>query len=270
MLEITFPNFTWISLSRSELSTNVEPVQCRLQALSNKDSSSGLLDLHVQDLLNDTLPSHFDYTADYDLLIFRRLTVGAAATSSRSALSTIQADTSPVAFVVMDKVVLSVHPEDCAVRDAFAKRLESTPQSRQPTSSAELMLRMVNQMVDAYLDLRRDLTKTLDYWQELLLSQSKRFSGWSALLEVRTRLRQLDDTCEDQRAAVQEWIDELDTWTTASSSAQALRENELLTVRSRDVLEHIERVAHHVRRLEETLETISQSKAIAPTTLCEP
>ncbi len=250
MLEITFPHFTWLSLARSELATHLDAVQERLQALSGV----ALVDLHVSDLLNDALPSHFDYTAEYDLLVFRRLTIGGA----KAAAKLINIDTSPVAFVVLDKVILSVHPEDCAVRDSFAQRLKDTPASRQPTNSADLMLRMVNQMVDAYLDLRRDLTKTLDHWQALLLSPTKRFSDWDALLAARMRLHQLDDTCEDQRAAVQEWIDELDTWTTAATDPSTVRENDLLKVRSRDVLEHIERVAHHVRRLEQTIETAIQ------------
>jgi magnesium transporter len=213
-----------------------------------------LVDLHVSDLLNEALPSHFDYTADYDLLVFRRLTVGGAKATARL----INIDTSPVSFVVLDKVILSVHPEDCAVRDSFAQRLKDTPASRQPSNPADLMLRMVNQMVDAYLDLRRDLTKTLDHWQALLLSPTKRFGDWNALLAARMRLHQLDDTCEDQRAAVQEWIDELDTWIATSTDAAALRDKDLLKVRSRDVLEHIERVAHHVRRLEQTIETAIQ------------
>lgn len=250
MLETTFPQFTWLSLPRSELAANIEVVQNRLQALSGV----ALVDLHVNDLLNDALPSHFDYTADYDLLVFRRLTVGGVEADAEL----INIDTSPVAFVVFDKVVLSVHPEDCAVRNSFAQRLGGTPASRQPMSPADLMLRMVNQMVDTYLDLRRDLSKTLEHWQALLLSPTKRFSDWDALLGARMRLHQLDDTCEDQRAAVQEWIDELDTWTTASTDAPTVRENDLLKVRSRDVLEHIERVAHHVRRLEQTLETAIQ------------
>ena len=37
-----------------------------------------------------------------------------------------------------------------------------------------------------------------------------------------------------------------------------LRELDLLKVRSRDVLEHIERVVHHVRRLEQSTETVVQ------------
>jgi magnesium transporter len=245
MLEHTFPTYTWLSLSRSEFAASIDAVQNRLAALS----AVPLLDLHVSDLLNAALPSHFDYTADYDLLVFRRLTVG----TSKTTAQLVNLDTAPVAFAVFDKVVLSVHPDDCAVRDAFAERLKSTHASRQPNSPADLMLRMVNQMVDAYLDLRRDLTQTLDHWQAALLSQSKRFDNWDALLSARMRLHHLDDICEDQRAAVQEWLDELDTWTSSTSPADLLRETDLLKVRSRDVLEHIERVANHVRRLEQPM-----------------
>ncbi len=47
-----------------------------------------------------------------------------------------------------------------------------------------------------------------------------------------------------------EWPDEPD--------AQLRRERELLRVRSRDVLEHVERVLSHVRRLEQSAETAVQ------------
>ena len=38
-----------------------------------------VVDLHVSDLLNNQLPSHYDYTSWYDLLVFRRLAAGRAA-----------------------------------------------------------------------------------------------------------------------------------------------------------------------------------------------
>ena len=37
-----------------------------------------------------------------------------------------------------------------------------------------------------------------------------------------------------------------------------MKEHEILKVRSRDVLEHIDRVVHHVRRLEQSIETAVQ------------
>jgi Mg2+ and Co2+ transporter CorA len=129
--------------------------------------------------------------------------------------------------------------------------------ARLPLSAAELMLRMLNHMVDSYLDLRRLLTRQLGTLQAQLLDPRSRFDDWQILLESRNSLHLLEDTCEDQHTAVQEWIDALDEWPD-EADLQARRERELLRVRSRDVLEHIERVLGHVRRLEQSAETAVQ------------
>jgi Mg2+ and Co2+ transporter CorA len=152
------------------------------------------------------------------------------------------------------------------VRDFFVHRLsqmtlaEADPRgggTRLPPNPADLMLRIVNHMVDSYLDLRRLLTRQFGTLQKELLSARTRFSSWQTLLEARNALHQLEDTCEDQRSAIQEWIDALDEWP-VSADAHVNRERELLRVRSRDVLEHIERVLGHVRRLESSAESAVQ------------
>jgi Mg2+ and Co2+ transporter CorA len=119
------------------------------------------------------------------------------------------------------------------------------------------MLRMVNHMVDSYLELRRLLTKHLSTLQTELLRPNARFADWQLILNSRNALHLLEDTCEDQRSAIQEWIDALDEWPTETDPV-AQRERELLRVRSRDVLEHIERVLQHVRRLEQSAEAAVQ------------
>jgi Mg2+ and Co2+ transporter CorA len=116
---------------------------------------------------------------------------------------------------------------------------------------------MVNHMVDSYLDLRRLLTRQLGYLQQQLLDPKSRFDDWKILLDSRNTLHMLEDTCEDQRSAVQEWIDALDEWPD-EPDVVARRERELLRVRSRDVQEHVERVLSHVRRLEQSAETAVQ------------
>jgi Mg2+ and Co2+ transporter CorA len=120
-----------------------------------------------------------------------------------------------------------------------------------------MMLRMVSQVVDVYLDLRRELTRQLDHWQAELINPDTRFNNWSALLEARLSLHHLDEICEDQRSAMQDWLESLNTWTPPTSNA-LVKEHEILKVRSRDVLEHIDRVVHHVRRLEQSIETAVQ------------
>ncbi len=126
-----------------------------------------------------------------------------------------------------------------------------------PSSAADLMLRVVNHMVDSYLDLRRLLSRQLAYLQQQLLKPGGQFLDWQLLLDSRNGLHLLEDTCEDQRAALTEWIDALDEWPDATDR-EARRERELLRIRSRDVLEHIERVLGHVRRLESAAETAVQ------------
>jgi magnesium transporter len=157
-----------------------------------------------------------------------------------------------------------VHPGDCAVREFFAQRLAAHApagdvrgSARLPSSPAEQMLRMLNHMVDNYLDLRRLLSRQFGTLQQQLFDPRQRFADWSLLLESRNALHLLEDICEDQRAAVQEWIDALDEWPD-EPEPERRRERELLRIRSRDVQEHIERVLSHVRRLEGSAETAVQ------------
>jgi len=276
--------YLWIACTRTELEQAPTAMQAALQRLCGVH----LVDLHVSDLINRQLPSRYDYTSQYDLLVFRRLTTSSttveAATEPTPAKPSKRGgppilrriDTSPIGFVVCDRVLLSVHPEDCAVRNSYIQRLLSTaggtgktaadsmgPDSRStgargvPTSPADLMLRVVNHVVDSFLDLRRELTHQLDHWQMELLNPRARFNNWGALLDARLSLHHLDEICEDQRAAIQDWIEETKTWPETDNPAEQ-RERDLLQVRSRDVLEHIERVVHHVRRLEQSAETTVQ------------
>ena len=262
--------FVWIACERAEFAAQLAPLQTALQSLCGLQ----LLDLHVSDLLNTQLPSHYDYTSEYDLLVFRRLAAGptGAVADTANAHQTKRSgppilrriDTSPVGFAVMDRVLLTVHPADCAVRDGYAAKLLLNASAKShaagahtPSGPADLMLRVVNHMVDGYLALRRELTRQLDHWQAQLLNPKTRFNNWASLLDARLALHQLDEVCEDQRASIQDWIEALKTWPDPQGEA-AQRERELLQVRSRDVLEHIERVVRHVRRLEQNAETAVQ------------
>ena len=265
--------FLWVACGRREFELEHGHVQAALQVMCG----TTLVDLHVSDLLNNQLPSHYDYTSQYDILVFRRLAAGQAETDIAQPGAVLtehmkrggppvlrRIDTSPVGFAVFDRVLLTVHPAGCGVLDQYSARLLTSagvaPRAvggGLPSNPADLMLRIVNQMVDGYLDLRRELTRQLDHWQNELLKPRARYVNWSSLLEARLTLHQLDEICEDQRTAVQDWIDALETWALPDTPT-GLRELDLLKVRSRDVLEHIERVVHHVRRLEQNAETAVQ------------
>jgi Mg2+ and Co2+ transporter CorA len=275
--ELPATGYFWLNTGRREFEVNLGSIQAALQ----RWTGAQVVDLHVADLLNNQLPSNFDYTSCYDVLVFRRLAAGEGSaamflddskgtmSSAREALAAI--DTSPVGFAIFDHVLVSIHPADCQVREYFANRLQHQLQSvsgdagssdvrggaRLPTSPADLMLRMVNHMVDNYLGLRRLLSRQLDYLQQELFNPRSPFDNWQMLLDSRNALHLLEDTCEDQRSAITEWIDALDEWPPAADAA-GQRERDLLRVRSRDLLEHVGRVLGHVRRLESSAESAVQ------------
>ena len=276
--ELPTEGFAWIACERGAFEADLDA----LQELLQRWSGSNLVWLHVSDLLNEQLPSTFEATPWYDLMVFRRLAAHAVAEPEgnsrtgapsqagrpdRRAPALVMPDdldTSPVGFVLFDRVLLTIHPPQCSVMSHYLQRLAALASTadtrggpRLPSSPAELMLRMVNHMVDSYLDLRRSLTRQLGELQQNLLDPKSRFSDWPVLLQARNALHLLEDTCEDQRSAVQEWMDSLIEWPTAVS-ADSQHEHELLRLRTRDIIEHVDRVLSHVRRLEQSVETAVQ------------
>ncbi|HNU10845.1 MAG TPA: magnesium transporter CorA family protein [Rubrivivax sp.] len=248
--------FLWTSIDREVLVKD----HARVQAALQRWTGATLVDLHVSDLVNPQLPSRFDDTSWYELVIVRGL--GASAGNEETGAPAVQ--THALGMAVFDRVLLTVHPSEAVVREHFVQRLSRQPEgpdlrgaARRPTSPADLMLRMLNHVVDGYLELRRELSRQLGLLQAELLDPGRRFHDWPRLLQARDTLQLLEDLCEDQQAAVQEWLDALTEWPQAPDPGQR-REDELLRVRTRDVLEHIERVLSHVQRLERSVENAVQ------------
>ncbi|MBX3654124.1 MAG: magnesium transporter CorA family protein [Ramlibacter sp.] len=280
--------FVWIFLDRDEF----EGQRAQLQQAAHQLGGSTLLDLHCQDLGSPAHPSHYDYTSVYDLVIFRRLATqtetqaeaeheaaieayhgqgGAPRKRARGGLPAFSRISSrAVGFAVFDNLLISVHPRGCYAARSFVERFLAdakfsvdtvSSRSRLPTSPADLVLRMVNAMVDSYLDLRKELTRQLEHWQAELLKPHSRFDNWGSLMAARGQLHVLEDLCDEQHDAMQEWLDSLreqplSSFSTDPRAAQGAQDQ--LVARARDVIEHIERVVHHARRLEQSAETVVQ------------
>lgn len=86
--------FVWIACARPAFQLRLAEIQQHLQLLTGLQ----LVDLHVSDLLNPQLPSHYDYTSQYDLLVLRRL---ASAGQSRPALRVNSCTTSSGSMVIL-------------------------------------------------------------------------------------------------------------------------------------------------------------------------
>jgi magnesium transporter len=262
--------FIWIYLERERLEAELPDLQRAAQVLGG----SPLLDLHIKDLANRSHPSNYDYTSIYDLVIFRRLAtegevraeLGEAESAREAPLGAFsRIRTRAVAFVVFDRFLITVHPQGCYAARAFVERylsdavqsegFNATSRSRLPASSADLMLRMLNVMVDSYLDLRKELSSELDEWQQVLISPRSRGANWASLMTARNALHTLEDLCEEQNDAMQEW---LDTQREQPAPPNGQAERDGLLARASDVVEHIQRVIHHVRRMEQAAETAVQ------------
>ena len=279
--------FVWVFTDRESIAADLP----KLQTLAQQVGGSALLDLHCQDLASQLHPSHYDYTSVYDLVIFRRLITATEAAEAKleAELENVQQglavkparkrgppvfnriSTRAVGFVQFDKLLISVHPGGCYTAKSFVERYlkdalqseNASPQaavarSRLPTSPADLMLRMINMMVDSYLELRKDLSTQLDHWQTELLNPRSHFTNWNALMAARNELHTLEDLCEEQHDAMQEWLDTMREQANGELAVVNQAEHDGLVARARDVIEHIERVVHHVRRLEQSAESAIQ------------
>jgi magnesium transporter len=249
--------FVWWQLTRTEAEGDWAGFAAQLQAWQ----LNAPIELHQQDLLNPQHPSHYDYTSDYDLVIFRRLSLEHEPVAQHGARRTgptvlKRIRTQAVGFLMYDRVLVTVHGEGCATAEDSLRRF-AMESARRPTSPADLMLRITNTMVDSYLELRKVLATQLDHWQIELLDPRTRFVNWRALLAARNDLHALEDVCDEQHDAMQEWLDALQEQPVSPDKA-ARAERDLLAARSRDVIEHISRVQHHVRRLETSAETAVQ------------
>jgi Mg2+ and Co2+ transporter CorA len=257
--------YVWLDLLHDEAAAHPDLLPATVERLTGVR----LFDLHLQDATNPQHPSFFDSTNEYQMLVFRKLVTGETppleekrGTSADQRRLLQEIVTRPITFFLLDRLLVTVRQGTSKSIDAVrqrmldARRNPSDPsigdRSRLPLRAGELMLRMLNVMVDRYLELREPLSDRLDRWQRDLLDPRRPFANWSALLEARMELRKLENLCEGQYDALTEMRDEYLEQTPEASFSDAY------LVRLNDVMEHIQRVLHHSRRLESSIESAVQ------------
>ena len=254
--------FLWLKATYDEVAADPQAWRAAIERATGMQ----IYDLHISDTVNQQHPSYFDSTQDYAMVIFRKLALGAPSTDNGESETTprkipavlSKLATQPVIFFLTNQALITVHMQYSRTIDAMRTRLldqKIATSGRLPMSPEELMLRLLNGMVDQYLELRQPLTTQLDHWQRALLDPRRPFNNWVSLLDARIELRKLDHLCEEQHDALQELRDYLiDTY----QNHGAERAKDLLLVRINDVMEHVARVLNHARRLESSLESAVQ------------
>ena len=252
--EMPAEGFLWIDAVRNEPAEG-------WRDLVEKLTGVRIFDAHITDAANEGHPSFFDNTTDYEVIIFRGLAphadprddeksvrVGADKTYNYGPINTqpFRIKTAPVVFFLLSRVLVSVRPEEAASIGQVRSRLLSNA-VRTPSSPEDLVHRVLNAMVDRYLELRMPMSERVDRWQRNLLDPRRPFNDWHALLEQRIEIRKLEHLCEEQRDAIQEWRDH-----------RYENLSDAMNVRISDLLEHIARVLNHSQRLEQTAESAVQ------------
>lgn len=214
-------------------------------------------ELHLEDLANTFHPSHFDIGDGYNILIIRSL-------SSKPLFddyNRLSIKTRPVFFVITPKLLVTFRPKDSRTFTMARKFLEKTPSrdvkeiehflkfKRPPACTDELMIQLVSNLIDRFLETRIEISEQLDRWQRDLLNPRKRFQDWNALLAARNEMNRLESVAQDQRDALTDWQDDQEREGKMAASLQ---------VNARDALEHLERVISLTRRLGTNTETAVQ------------
>jgi Mg2+ and Co2+ transporter CorA len=253
--------WVWLDATHEEVAEQPQAFADAVEALTGHR----LFDLHLQDAVNLQHPSYYDATEHYGMLVFRKLAAGERAPldereegAGRRALQEIV--TRPITFFEFEHALVTVHNASSRtvaqartrLLEPRARAAERGDRTRPPVHPQELMLRLLNGMVDRYLELREPLTERLDRWQRALLDPRRPFADWSALLEARIEIRKLENLCEGQYDALQEMRDGYLEATPDDEHSDAF------LVRLNDVMEHIQRVLSHARRLEASAESAVQ------------
>jgi magnesium transporter len=214
---------------------------------------------HLLDTENVSHPSFYDSTADYQMIVMRALGPKPPPTIPPR----IRIRTWPAVFFVLPHCLVTLRPPDNPLVPQVRERILAANRYNQrlPTQPEELMLRLLSGLVDRYLALRQPLTAQLETWQRNLLNPRRPFKDWTTLLEARMELRKLQHLSEEQLDAVQEWRDERLEHADAGTggvTATLPPMTDTLNVRATDLVEHIQRVLHHARGQESSIDSAVQ------------
>ena len=203
--------FYWIACTREALAEHLAPVQACLQAVTG----ASLLDLHVSDLLNVQRPSGMTTPRSTTCWCFavccKAKRCGGSGPSGpacgarpgrRVPPCCARSTPAPWAFALWDALLLSVHPATAACAMPMRRRLlaaqPTDPRARvivwrtcrdAPSSTADLMLRALNVVVDGFWRCAGNSHASSTTGTPPCCGPM-RFADWGALLRARLALHE--------------------------------------------------------------------------------
>ncbi len=251
--------FIWMECSRDDVVNRAEHWQQDIYA------ATGLWmnEYHLRDILNLEHPCAFDTLEDYDLLIFRKLItpddqikLDTQATEKHERVFGLA--TTPISFMLTPQVLITVREQGNKEVESYIQRMETVlsrpieehnKPRKLPATPLDLTLRLLNNMVDGYLDLRVPLTRRVEFWQQELLQGHRRFTKWHQLLQENMAFQQVENFCEEQIETLQELRDEIVDNYSHLKGKKRSEKQDIMLVRVDDLTSHIERIQKHTIRL---------------------
>ena len=251
--------FIWVECSRDDVVNRAEHWQQDIYA------ATGLWmnEYHLRDILNLEHPCAFDTLEDYDLLIFRKLItpddqikLDTQATEKHERVFGLA--TTPISFMLTPQVLITVREQGNKEVESYIQRMETVlsrpieehnKPRKLPETPLDLTLRLLNNMVDGYLDLRVPLTRRVEFWQQELLQGHRRFTKWHQLLQENMAFQQVENLCEEQIETLQKLRDEIVDNYSHLKGKKRSEKQDIMLVRVDDLTSHIERIQKHTIRL---------------------
>lgn len=257
--------FKWIDYVREDVVNHAEEWQRNIKGLTDLSIN----EFHIRDILNIDHPCAFDTMEDYDLLIFRKIITPDDQITNSDVTGEVHESifglaTTPISFIMSQHVLISIRETGNKAIDHYVERFEQILQRsieeqnkprKLPSTPIDLTLRMLNSMIDAYLDLRTPLTRRVEHWQRELLQGRKRFNQWPQLFQENMAFQQVENLCEEQIETLQELRDELVENYHHLMGEHAAESPDLLLVRMNDLVSHIERTQKHTSRLRAAIQS---------------
>lgn len=261
----TDAEFTWVDCYRDDVINRLEQWQQEVYDCTQ----IRLNELHIKDIQNIEHPCTFDTMDDYDLLIFRKLiTPDDQISNSEDALEKHEQifglTTTPVSFITTSNFLITVRERGNHALEKYALRVQmiaAKPADEQnkprklASSALDLQLRLLNSMVDDYLDLRAPLTKRVEFWQQELLQGNRRFTRWQQLFQENMAFQQVENLCEEQIDVLQELRGEIIENHGHIKSKKRVEKQDIILVRINDLVSHVERIQKYIVRLNTAIQS---------------
>lgn len=258
------PIFLWIDCTREDVVNRADEWQKEIYQYTQLI----LNEFHMKDILNLEHPCSFDTLEDYDLLIFRKLIspdddikIGAQSLEQHEKMFGLA--TTPVSFIITPQALITVREQGNRAVENYISRIEmnftrsvqdQNKSRKVSTTPLDLALRLLNSMIDGYLDLRVPLTRRVEFWQQELLQGHRRFTKWNQLLQESMSFQQVENLCEEQIDVLQELRDEIvDNYPHLKGKKKSERQD-IMLVRMDDLVSHVGRIQKHTVRLRASIQ----------------